>query len=130
MGIMMHHGTQEKLSHFSKVLSLPLLSQYTPESRQKFVDLKAQLGHYSYDLACFCQSFIHFHQHFDTIFIHFLHFSYLFIHSKWFQYVSLDSKRALEVPMGMLWLDVEDENSTENEAAREARPPSTSFKSM
>jgi hypothetical protein len=32
---------QEKLSHFSKVLSLPLLSQYTPESRQKYIELQA-----------------------------------------------------------------------------------------
>ena len=30
--------TLETLSHFSKVLSLPLLSQYTPESRQKIQD--------------------------------------------------------------------------------------------
>lgn len=33
--------TLEKLSHFSKVLSLPLLSPYTPESRQKYIELKA-----------------------------------------------------------------------------------------
>ncbi|CAJ1372070.1 unnamed protein product [Effrenium voratum] len=32
--------TLETLSHFSKVLSLPLLSQYTPESRQKIQELK------------------------------------------------------------------------------------------
>lgn len=36
--------TLEKLSHFSKVLSLPLLSQYTPESRQKYIELQVPLG--------------------------------------------------------------------------------------
>lgn len=33
---------EEKLSHFSKVLSLPLLSQYSPESRQKYTELQAE----------------------------------------------------------------------------------------
>ncbi|CAK9067557.1 Protein disulfide-isomerase 2 (PDI2) [Durusdinium trenchii] len=36
--------TLEKLSHFSKVLSLPLLSPYTPESRQKYIELKVPLA--------------------------------------------------------------------------------------
>ena len=36
-----HLSCQEKLSHFAKVLSLPLLSQYTPESRQKYIELQA-----------------------------------------------------------------------------------------
>ena len=40
--LLFHHTvpSQEKLLHFSKVLSLPLLSQYTPESRQKYMELK------------------------------------------------------------------------------------------
>eukprot|EP00439_Symbiodinium_sp_Y106_P039335 s4157_g4.t2 len=36
--------TLEKLAHFSKVLSLPLISQYSPEGRQKYQELKVPLG--------------------------------------------------------------------------------------
>ena len=34
-------SAKEKLAHFSKVLSLPLISQYSPEGRQKYQELKA-----------------------------------------------------------------------------------------
>merc|ERR1712232_242739 len=36
--------TLEKLTHFSRVLSLPLLSTYDFETRQKYQELKVPLG--------------------------------------------------------------------------------------